>query len=129
MAFFKAPSKLKISSKYFNGSICPYRVFYLPGFRIIEGGCNPTPPPGPYRARKIEIKNSKYFSFVTNYKRPCIFLSCDLFCERIFYNFLFKLSYLGLYLGEERDADMMFHPRLVVQTINLIPTVCLKLLT
>ena len=33
-----APSKLKICYKNFNGSICAYRVFYLPIFRRIERG-------------------------------------------------------------------------------------------
>ena len=33
-----APSKLKIFSKKFNGSICAYRIFYLPIFGRIEGG-------------------------------------------------------------------------------------------
>ena len=47
-----APSKLKIYSKKFNGSICAYRVFYLQIFREIEGGLESTPPPGPCGTEK-----------------------------------------------------------------------------
>ena len=46
-----APSKLKIFSKKFNGSICAYRVFYPPIFRRIEGGVK-SPPPRSLRYRK-----------------------------------------------------------------------------
>ena len=39
-------SKLNFfSSKKSNGSICAYRVFYVPIFRITEGGMESTPPP------------------------------------------------------------------------------------
>ena len=50
-----APSKLKFFSKNVNGSICAYRVFYLPIFRRIEGGPgveSTSLPPGPYGTEK-----------------------------------------------------------------------------
>ena len=47
------PSKLKDFSNKFNGSICAYRVFYIPIFRRIEGGgVESVPPPRSLRSRQ-----------------------------------------------------------------------------
>ena len=47
-----APSKLKFFSNKFNGSICAYRVFYIPIFRRIEGSGESTPRSLRYRKKR-----------------------------------------------------------------------------
>ena len=70
------PSKLKIFSKIFNGSICAYRLFYSPILRGIagEGGIQPPPHPGPYNTVKSVVlrgltKTNKNLEFYQKYKR------------------------------------------------------------
>ena len=50
-----APSKLKKFPKHFNGSICAYRVFYLPIFRRRGGGGIHPRPPGPCGIEKSVV--------------------------------------------------------------------------
>ena len=50
-----APSKLKIFSKKFDGSIYAYRVFYLPIFSKIEGGGGESTPPSPCGTEKSVV--------------------------------------------------------------------------
>ena len=64
MEFLKKYSKTRFGSKFeaffrpsiikteFNGSICAYRVFYLPIFRRIKGGGVEPIPPRSLRYRK-----------------------------------------------------------------------------
>ena len=65
------PSKLKDFSNKFNGSICAYRVFYIPIFRRIEGGGGWNPPP----PRSLWYRKKRGYS-----RKVCIFLKEILHC-------------------------------------------------
>ena len=68
-----APSKLKFFSIKFNGSICAYRVLYLPIFRGIEGGWNPTPSRSLWYRKKRDPERVKHLFL--NYYEMILLLS------------------------------------------------------
>ena len=117
-----APSKLKIFSKKFNGSICAYRVLYLPIFRRIEGGVESSPPPrslryrkkrGPEREKGFKSNTEKYEHALFRLIAASLWLDKMYYYPRYFFNnnfFLYVSFTLSLFwsFGHKEGRRLSF---------------------